>query len=126
MKIVGLALMAALAGPVGLVAATPAAAAQTQNDCETQIASLRTASGAVAISGKNADQDRASLTKTLNAASTELAKGKNADAVKKLGDFKVKVGQLAEAGRISNADAAPLTAGADAAIACINGLTTAA
>ena len=121
MKIAGLALAALLSAPLSAgFAAT--AVAQTQSDCEAQIASLRTASGTVAISGKNADRDRDSLVKTLNAASTELAKGKNADAATKLNDFKVKVGQLASAGRISTADASSLTAGADSAIGCINGL----
>ena len=49
--------------------------------------------------------------------------GKNADAAKKLGDFKVKVQQLADAGRISGTDAAALLGQADAAIACTSGST---
>lgn len=123
MRIASLALFALLSAPVSVAMIAPAAAAQTQNDCEAQIAGLRTAVGGVAISGKNAERDRQSLIKTLDAASTELAKGKNADAVTKLNDFKVKVGQLLEGGRISSANASSLTAQADSAIACINGLS---
>lgn len=125
MKILVPALLALLAAPAALVPVSPAVA-QASADCQAQIASLRAASSTVAISGKNADQDRASLLKTLDAASNELSKGKNADAAHKLGDYKVKVQQLADAGRISSTDAAALLTQADAAIACINGLTTAA
>ena len=120
MKIASLALLALLAAPVAIVPLAPAAA-QTETDCAAQIASLRTLAQGVAISGKNADKDRAGLSGKLDDASTELGKGKTADAAKKLADFKVKVGQLAEAGRISSGDAASLTAGADSAIACISG-----
>ena len=122
MNIARLALLALLAAPPMVVVSAPAAA-QTQSDCQAQIASLRTASSTVAISGKNADKDRAGLVNTLGAASAELTKGKNADAVKKLTDFKVKVQQLVEAGRLSTDDASSLNAQADSAIACINGLS---
>lgn len=120
MKIASLALLALLAAPTAFVPAAPATA-QAQSDCAAQIASLKTAAGAVAISGKNADRDRDSLIRTIDAASTELGKGKNADAAKKLADFRVKVEQLAAAERISSGDAASLIAQADSAIACLNG-----
>ncbi|MFL6741968.1 MAG: FIMAH domain-containing protein [Sphingomicrobium sp.] len=126
MRIASFALMALLAAPASVAVVSAPAVAQTRSDCEAQLASLRSASGAVAISGRNAEKDRAGLVGKLTDASTELAKGKNADAAKKLADFKVKVGQLAEAGRISNADAASLTQQADSAIVCINGLGTSA
>ena len=122
MKIASLALLALLAGPVTVVPLTPAVA-QATSDCAAQIASLKAEAEAVAITGKNATKERDSLIRTLDAASTELAKGKNADAATMLGDFKVKVEQLATAGRISSADASSLTAKADSAIACINGTT---
>ena len=125
MFIARVALLALLSVPPVVTLSAPAAA-QTQSDCQAQITSLKSASSTVGITGKNADRDRASLVKTLEAASMELAKGKNADAVTKLGDFKVKVQQLADAGRISSTDAASLLAQADSAIACINGLTTSA
>jgi hypothetical protein len=121
MKVLAPLLLALLAAPATVVPVTPAVA-QTAADCEAQIAALGTAAGGVAISGKNAEKDRAGLTGKLNDASTELAKGKNADAAKKLADFKVKVQQLADAQRISSTDAATLLAQADAAIACVNGL----
>jgi hypothetical protein len=122
MRSLSLALLALMSVPATAVLGT-AAVAQTQSDCQAQIASLRTASSTVAISGKNADKDRAGLVNTLGAASAELTKGKNADAVKKLTDFKVKVQQLVEAGRISAGDATSLNSQADSAIACINGLS---
>ena len=123
MRILAPALLALMAAPLAIVPVTPVVA-QTAADCETQIANLRTAVGSesLAISGKNADKDRAGLTGKLTDASTELAKGKNADAAKKLGDFKVKVQQLADAGRISSTDATSLLNQADQAIACVNGL----
>ena len=120
MKIASLALLALLAAPAAIVPVAPAAA-QTETDCAAQIASLSTAAQGVAITGKNADKDRAGLTGKLDDASTELGKGKSADAAKKLADFKVKVEQLAAAERISSGDAASLLAQADSAIACING-----
>ena len=121
MRVAYLALLASLSVPITIPLAAPAIA-QSAADCEAMLASLRSASGGVAISGKNEDKDRASLVRTLEAASTELAKGKYADAATKLGDFKVKVQQLLAASRISSADASSLTAQADGAIACLNGL----
>jgi hypothetical protein len=120
MKIATFALLAFLAAPAAMLPVMPAAA-QTETDCAAQIASLRTAAQGVAISGKNADKDRAGLTGKLDDASTELGKGKTADAAKKLADFKVKVEQLAARERIASGDAASLLAQADSAIACING-----
>jgi hypothetical protein len=120
MKIASFALLAFLAVPAAMVPLVPATA-QTGTDCAAQIASLRTAAEGVAISGKNADKDREGLIRNLDAATTELGKGKTADAAKKLADFKVKVEQLASAERISSGDAASLTAQADSAIACLNG-----
>jgi hypothetical protein len=49
--------------------------------------------------------------------------GKTSDAVKKLGDFTVKVDQLEAAGRISAEDADQLRAEAQATIACLQGST---
>ena len=120
MKIATFDLQAFLAAPAAMLPVLPAAA-QTETDCAAQIASLKTAAQGVAISGKNADKDREGLTRTLDSATTELGKGKNADAAKKLADFKVKVEQLAEAERIASGDAASLLAQGDSAIACING-----
>ena len=116
------ALLALAAAPAVMMSPAPAIA-QTQADCEAMIASLRGATADVAISGKNADKDRTGLLAKLDAASAELAKGKNSDAALKLTDFRDKVGQLATAGRISAADATSLAAQVDSAIACVNGLS---
>jgi hypothetical protein len=125
MKGMALALVALLTGTSGLPIVQVGAAAQVQGDCQTQLDTLRSATQALAVSGKNADRDRDGLLRTLDSAATELAKGKNADAAKKLTDFRVKVEQLATAGRISSADSSSLTGLVDAAIACINGTTAA-
>jgi hypothetical protein len=121
MKIFAPLLLTLLAAPATVVPVTPAVA-QTAADCEAQIAALGNAAGGVAISGKNAEKDRAGLAGKLSDASTELAQGKNVDAAKKLADFKIKIQQLADAQRISSTDAATLLAQADTAIACVNGL----
>ena len=123
MKILPLVLLALAPVSAAVVVSAPAVA-QTTADCQTMITNLRSTASTVAISGKNADKDRTGLLRSLDAASTELGKGKNADAAKKLEDFKVKVGQLAAAGRISAGDASSLTSGADSAIACINGTSS--
>jgi hypothetical protein len=91
----------------------------TATECQPLLDDLKLQSEAVAISGKNSVKDREGLVKIVDAATIELAKGKNADAVTKLNDFKVKVGQLLTAGRITEADASSLTSSADAAISCI-------
>ena len=122
MKILLPALIALAAAPMTLVPVSPAVA-QTAADCQAQIASLKTETSALTITGKNADKELAGLVRILDAASTELGKGKNADAATKLSDFKVKVQNLAGAGRISGDSASSLTGKADSAIACINGLS---
>jgi hypothetical protein len=102
------------------VAAFPVA-----QDCQALINNLKTSAQGVAITGKNADKERAGLIATLNSASTELGKGKLCDSIKKLNDFKVKVDQLITAGRINTDENAGTTGqdlltDADAAISCIN------
>jgi hypothetical protein len=120
MRLASFALLALLTAAPMTLPTTPAAA-QVQSDCAAQIESLQGAVATVAITGKNADKDRAGLTGKLADASAELSKGKNGDAAKKLADFRIKVGQLADAGRISSGDAASLTSQTDSAIACLAG-----
>ena len=120
MRLARLAFLALLFAAPMTVATTPAAA-QEQSEGAAQIASLQSAAQGLAIRGKNADEDRARLTGTLADASTELSNGKAEDAARNLADFRVKVGQLADAGRISSGDAEALTGQADSAIASING-----
>ena len=122
MRLARLAFLALLSAAPMTVAATPAAA-QEQSDGAAQIASLQSAAEGLAIRGTNADRDRAGLTGTLADASTELSDGKAEDAARNLADFRSRVGQLADAGRISSGDAELLTGQADSAIASINGAT---
>ena len=118
-------LIALALGAAAPIATVPAGAAMAQSsDCQMQIVNLRSASQTVAISGKNADKDRAGLVGKLDSAAAELSNGKNADAVRKLSDFRFKVEQLVAAGRISSADAGSLTEQADSAISCISAGTT--
>ena len=94
----------------------------TALQCQEQIDALRLSTGTVAISGRNADKDRAGLIGKLDEASGKLSNGKNADAVLKLNDFTAKVQSLQAAGKIAPADADALVAQANAAINCINSI----
>ena len=106
--------------------------ADTVSECQTRINTLKADTLAVAISGKQADKDRAGLTDKLNNAAFALDSAKFCDSIQKLNDFKVKVNQLIAAGKINqnptDASGNALVTGtqllseADAAINCINGL----
>ena len=97
------------------------ASAQTDNGC---LADLRAATADATFIGKNAAKDEAGLIGKLDSASAKLGEGKNADAIQSLNDFRDKVIMLNAQGKIDPEDAAALIAGADDAIACINGLGT--
>lgn len=120
---------AALAAAVVMFAAV-VAHATTVSECQAIIAGLKTKTAAVAISGKSAEtKDRPGMIGKLNEANLKLDQAKFCDAIQKLNDFKVKVNQLAAAGRINQDPTAGTTgqemlADADAAIACINDLVT--
>jgi hypothetical protein len=96
--------------------------ATVATECQVQIDALMTLTQAAPITSKNAERDRAGLVKILSDASALLTSSKNADAVKKLTDYVVKVEQLEAAGRLDSASADQLVAGADNAIACINAI----
>ena len=117
------ALIAALALLTAALALPSVASAETVADCQAKIATLRAQTAGVPITGQNAEKDRATLLDKLDQASAKLQLGKNADAVAKLEDFKVKVQQLEAAGHVSPEDAQSLIAGADDAIACIGSLS---
>ena len=104
-----------------LLAGAPAGAATVQ-DCQAQIDTLRVQTQGATFIGQNATKDQAGLLGKLDAASTALAAGKNADAIQKLTDFRTKVAQLDAQGKIGHEDAVVLIQGADAAIACVQGL----
>ena len=101
--------------------------ASASTECQALIAELRTATEGVAITGKNAAKDRASLLGKLDNASRELERGKPCDAIRKLTDFRNKVNQLIASGHINTDETAgttgqDLVSGADEAIACIQAL----
>lgn len=119
---------AALAAAVVMFAAV-VAHATTVSECQAIIAGIKAKTATVAITGKSAEKDRTGLIVKLNEANLKLDQAKFCDAIQKLNDFKVKVNQLATAGRINqDANAGPtgqeLLADADAAIACVNDLVT--
>lgn len=103
------------------------ASASTVQDCQTLITALRADTEVVVFTGKSADKNRAGLLGKLDAASTDLSKGKLCGAIRKLDDFRVKVNQLIASGSINNDPALGVTGqdlvdDATAAIACIEGL----
>lgn len=106
-----------------LVVAAPARAA-TVSDCQVQISTLRTQTQNATFIGQHAAKDQAGLVGKLDAASSDLAAGKNADAIQKLSDFRTKVESLNAQSKISSQDADTLIARANDTIACIQSLST--
>ena len=102
-------------------AVRPAGASQ---DCQGLIAALRADTEVVALTGRNAEKNRAGLLGKLDDASTALDKGKLCGAIQKLTDFRNKVNQLIASGSINTDPTAGVTGqdlvnGANEAIACI-------
>jgi hypothetical protein len=112
-----------VATSLGTARLTDVAAQESVDDCQAKIADLRTATLAATFNGQNREKDRAGLVSKLGSASTKLAQGKDADAVKALTDFRIKVETLQTQGKIASSDASALIAGANDAIACIQALT---
>lgn len=118
---------AAILFALAMFMAAPLVHATTVTEVQAMIASLKTRSETVAISGKQADKDRAGLLAKLNEASLKVDQAKFCDAIVKLNDFKARVNALIAAGRI-NQDPAAGTTGqelltdADATIAALNEL----
>ena len=114
---------------LALFVAAPLAHATTVTEVQAMIASLKTKTETVIITGKSAEKDRAGLVGKLNEASLKVDQAKFCDAVVKLNDFKVKVNALIVAGKINQDPALGTTgqeliADADATIASLNGLQT--
>ena len=113
--------LTAVAGPaVADVTITPIA------DCSTAsvtqgIADLQGAVAALAITGQNAEKDRATLQGKLSDAVLKLDIGKSLDAAAKLTDFRSRIVQLRDAGKISASDASGLVAAVDPIILCLGG-----
>ena len=103
------------------VAAQPAHA-QTVDECQADIAALRVQTQNAAFIGQNAAKDQAGLIGKLDSASAKLSQGKFTDALANLQSFRAKVVALDQQGKIAHEDALALIAGADEAIACMQGL----
>jgi hypothetical protein len=119
-----LAVLAAVltAGGVGVSQAS----ATTTADCQAQLAVLQEHTAAAESSFTNAKDFNGALRK-LNAVVVELGKGKNADAVTKLGDFQKLLTQLsgADKPKLDPTTADALVAEAQGVIDCINAIETA-
>ena len=104
------------------VAAQPAHA-QSVDECQADIAALRAQTlSSTTFAGQNAAKDQAGLVGKLDSASAKLSQGKFQDALANLQSFRAKVVALEQQGKISPQDASALIAGADEAIACVQGL----
>ena len=114
--LVGLILSALL-----MLMATASAQAQTAGSCQDKFTVLRTDTETVDITGGKVEKERAGLLKLVDDAQTLASIGKSSDAVKKLGDFTVKVDQLEAAGRIDAESANQLRSDAQATIVCVQG-----
>ena len=118
---------AAIFFALSMLVAAPLVQATTITEVQAMIASLKTKTETVLITGKTADKDRATLLGKLNEASLKVDQAKFCDAIAKLNDYKVKVNALIAAGKI-NQDPAAGTTGqellndADAIIAALNEL----
>jgi hypothetical protein len=103
------------------VAVQPAHA-QTVDECQADIAELRTQTLSTSFIGQNAAKDQSGLVGKLDSASAKLSQGKFQDALANLQSFRARVVTLEQQGKISPADATALIAGADEAIACVQDL----
>ncbi|HYY42851.1 MAG TPA: hypothetical protein VE775_08985 [Pyrinomonadaceae bacterium] len=128
-------MLAATLFALALIASATVVSASTTSECQQLIASLKTETQSVILTGKSAEtKDRPGLIGKLDNASLALDRAKFCDSIQKLNDFKAKINQLIAAGQINqnptDANGAPLVTGsqlladADAAINCINQLAT--
>jgi hypothetical protein len=116
------AVLAATLAFVGLAVST-AGAATTTEECQSQLATLQSDTVA-AQSSFTSEQSFTSAVAKLDAASTKLAEGKNADAVQKLVDFQTQLNALATAPKpkLDPDTAQALIAEAQGVIDCINSI----
>ena len=103
---------AAIVCALAMFVAAPLAHATTVTEVQAMIASLRSKTEGVVVTGKNAEKDRSGLLGKLNDASLKMDQAKFCDAVGKLNDFKTKINQLIASGKI-NQDPAAGTTGQD-------------
>lgn len=121
-----LAAAAFVATSLGTARLTGVASAESVDDCQAKIATLRTATEEATFIGQNREKDRAGLVGKLDSASAKLAHGKFGDAIQALTQFRDKVIALKAQRKIASSDANALIAGANDAIACIQALTATA
>jgi hypothetical protein len=119
---------AAIFFALALFVAAPLAHATTVTEVQAMLASLKTKTTTVTITGKSAEtKDRPGLIGKLDEAILKVDQAKFCDAIAKLNDFKARVNALIAAGKI-NQDPALGTTGqellndADATIAALNEL----
>ena len=96
--------------------------AQTVEECQADIAVLRTQTQSATFVGQNSVKDQAGLIGKLDSASIKLVQGKFTDALANLQSFRARVVALDQQDKILDSEASTLVAGADEAIACVQGL----
>lgn len=119
---------AAIAFVLAMFVAAPLALATTVTEVQAMLATLKTKTETVAITGKAAEtKDRPGLLEKTNESILKVDQAKFCDAIAKLNDFKVRVNALIASGKI-NQDPSLGTTGqellndADAIIAALNQL----
>ena len=119
-------LLAALAAVLSIgVVGVSSASATTLDQCQAQLTQLRSDTIAAQGSFTNLKDFNGAVAK-LDAASSKLGEGKNADAVQKLTDFQAQLNALATAPKpkLDAATAQQLIAEAQGVIDCINAIGT--
>lgn len=119
---IGAGILLGLLMSVLLWAVDSPAHAQSDDECQAEIAELRAQTQNATFTGRNAAKDEASLIGKLDSASAKLSQGKFDDALANLQSFRAKVETLDQQGKIDQQDAESLVAGADQAIACVQDL----
>ena len=118
---------AAIFFALAMFVAAPLAQATTVSEVQAMIASLKSKTSTVIITGKYADRDRAGLLGKFDDAALKVDQAKFCDVITKLNNAKTKVNSLIADGQI-NQDPARGTTGqellndADATIAALNDL----
>jgi|RhiMetdeSRZDD1v2_1073273.scaffolds.fasta_scaffold00609_24 hypothetical protein len=108
------------------VVAAGAASASTAGDCQAQLTTLR-GNTVDAQTSFTSQKDFTGLVAKLDAATTKLAAGKNADAVAKLSDFQTTLTLLATAPKpkfVNLGVAEALSTEAQGVINCVNAIGT--
>jgi hypothetical protein len=107
---------------LSLSALMATAPAQAVDECQDEIAALRSETENAAFLGKNADKAEEGLLLKLDNAAAKLGEGKYLDAIQKLRDFQSTVTALDAGDKIDPDDASVLLAGAEKAIDCVERL----